>query len=587
MAFEARKYYLDGMNLFAHLPRPNPAVPRHFVPATFDPGSSVAVQEMYDALALRELPESADVLRAWILDWSELESAIAEESSRRYIAMTCDTADTAAAEAFENFVAQIDPILSEQSDRLKKKLAKHPCLADLEGEFGNWFRQVRVALELFRPENIPLETQVNLEVQAYQKITGAMSVEYQGERKTLQQMGPYMQSPDRAVREAAWRLVSERRLKDREALDQAFDKLFSLRMQVAKNTGHTDFLDYIFKAKGRFDYTPADCRAFHESIEKLVLPLQRKLADKRAKLMGLDRLRPWDLDGDALGRPALKPFADGSELIKKCETLFTKLHPQQGAWFSELRSRELIDPDSRLGKAPGGYQIGLDESRVPFIFMNAAGTNGDLYTLLHEAGHAFHQFAMADQPIIAFRDIPAEFAEVASMSMELIGSSDLSTFYNENDAKRSRFDELSDIFRLFPWIAMVDSFQHELYKRPVHGAAERQDIWLSIMDRFDMGVDWSGLEDARATQWQKQLHIFEVPFYYVEYGIAQLGALQVWANYKKDPQKAIDQLIAAERLGNSRPLPELFSTAGIRFDFGPRTMEPLLESVWEELQAMN
>jgi len=303
--------------------------------------------------------------------------------------------------------------------------------------------------------------------------------------------------------------------------------------------------------------------------------------------MGLPALRPWDMDGDALGRPALKPFTKGDELIAKSEKLFQRLHPQHGTWFSELRARKLIDPDSRLGKAPGGYQIGLDESRVPFIFMNAAGTNGDLYTLLHEAGHAFHQFAMADQPIVAFRDIPSEFAEVASMGMELLASSDLSDFYSPADAKRSRIDELSDIFRLFPWIAMVDSFQHELYSRPNHGASERKEIWLSIMDRFDAGVDWSGLEDARAYQWQKQLHIFEVPFYYVEYGIAQLGALQVWDNARKDLRKAIDQLIAAERLGNSRPLPELFQTAGIRFDFSTRTMEPLIQGVWDELEKLD
>jgi len=575
------------MNTFEHLPRPNPAIPRHFVPATFDPGSPLAVREMYEALAQRELPADAQILRAWILDWSELESIIAEESSRRYISMTCDTTDTTAAQAFEEFVAQIEPILSEQSDRLKRKMATHPTLSALEPEFGNWFRQVRIALELFRPENIPLETQINLEVQAYQKITGAMSVEYQGTTKTLQQMSPYMQSPERNVREEAWKLVSKRRLRDREALDAAFDKLFGLRMQVARNTGHTNYLDYIFKAKGRFDYTPADCYAFHESIEKLVLPLQRELNKRRAKLMGLPALRPWDMDGDALGRPALKPFTKGDELIAKSEKLFQRLHPQHGTWFSELRARKLIDPDSRLGKAPGGYQIGLDESRVPFIFMNAAGTNGDLYTLLHEAGHAFHQFAMADQPIVAFRDIPSEFAEVASMGMELLASSDLSDFYSPADAKRSRIDELSDIFRLFPWIAMVDSFQHELYSRPNHGASERKEIWLSIMDRFDAGVDWSGLEDARAYQWQKQLHIFEVPFYYVEYGIAQLGALQVWDNARKDLRKAIDQLIAAERLGNSRPLPELFQTAGIRFDFSTRTMEPLIQGVWDELEKLD
>ena len=304
--------------------------------------------------------------------------------------------------------------------------------------------------------------------------------------------------------------------------------------------------------------------------------------------MKLPKLRPWDLACDELSRPPLRPFKNGEELIAKCGEIFGKLNPSTATWFAELQKQKLIDPDSRIGKAPGGYQIGFEESALPFIFMNAAGTDGDIYTLLHESGHSFHQFAMADQPIIAYRDIPSEFAEVASMSMELIGSTDLSPFYAKaEDAHRSRMNELSEIVWLFPWVASIDSFQHELYSRPSHSREDRKQIWLSVMDRYDAGVDYSGFEDARAYLWQKQLHIFEVPFYYVEYGIAQLGALQVWARFRKDPEKALNDLFKAEALGCSRPLPELFSTAGIRFDFSPKTIEPLVQDLWDELSKLS
>jgi oligoendopeptidase F len=321
-------------------------------------------------------------------------------------------------------------------------------------------------------------------------------------------------------------------------------------------------------------------------VEKIILPLQKEILSRKAKQMNLAKLRPWDLNCDPCGRPALKPFKTGAELISKCGNLFSRLNPQWKEWYEILEKKNLIDADSRLGKAPGGYQISFDEEKVPFIFMNAAGTNQDVYTLLHESGHAFHQFAMAGQKLFAFRDIPSEFAEVASMSMELLGAADLSDFYNEEDFRRSRIDALQEMISLFPWVAMIDAFQHELYTRPRHAAKDREEIWLALQARFDAGVDWSGLEKARGYLWQKQLHLFEVPFYYVEYGIAQLGALQVYANAKKDPDAAARNLIEAERLGSSKPLPELFSAAGIKFDFSPKTMEPLAKMILEELNAM-
>ncbi|MDR2581061.1 MAG: M3 family oligoendopeptidase [Fibromonadaceae bacterium] len=537
----------------------------------------------FTQLHQRNIPNTEN-LRKWILEWSELSSALAEESARRYVAMTCDTKDKPAAEAYEFFVSNIEPIILEETEKLQKKLIRHENLIDLENEFGNWFKAVRTDLELFKEENISLETELNLEIQKYQKITGAMSVQYKGETKTMQQMGVFLESSNRTEREEAWKLLTARRLQDAEALDAAFDKLFSLRIQIAKNSGHENYLSYIFKAKHRFDYTPQDCKNFHESIEKIILPLYKEILNSNAKKLGLPKLRPWDLDCDPYKLPALKPFKNGAELISKCKNLFNRLNPQWAEWFGVLEKENLIDADSRLGKAPGGYQITFDKSRIPFIFMNAAGTDRDIYTLLHESGHAFHQFAMQGQELFAFRDVPSEFAEVASMSMELLAAADLSDFYEPADFRRSRAYALQDIISLFPWVAIIDAFQHELYARPNHAAKDRKEIWLALQERFDSGVDWSGLEEARSYLWQKQLHLFEVPFYYIEYGIAQLGALQVYANAKKDPKLTVQKLIEAEKLGSSKPLPELFAAAGIKFDFSPKTIEPLAEMILDEIR---
>lgn len=558
---------------------------RTYVPENLNVDDTHEVSKLYRHLLQREIPVDSAKLRQWILDWSELESVLGEVSCRRYVAMTCNTADEKAAKAYTDFVENIQPIMNEYDDKLNKKLVAHPAKDALQGEFGEWFKGVQVSLDLFSPDNIALETEENKEIQAYQKITGGMSVEFDGETKTMQQMAAYMERTDRELRERAWRTMWERRLKDKDALDKSFDNLFAIRKQVAKNAHCKDFIDYIFLAKHRFDYSPADCEAFHESIEKLVLPLQKEIYKKRTQKMGLERLRPWDLNVDPLDRAPLKPYSTGDELIEKVDQIFESIHPQAGKWAREMQAKKLIDPDSRLGKAPGGYQIGFDESRLPFIFMNSACTDRDIYTLLHESGHSFHQFALADQPIFPYRDVPAEFAEVASMSMELIGMSNLKPFYgNDREAiERSTIGELEDVIWLFPWVASVDSFQHRLYNFPEHTASDRSDIWTEIMDRYDAGVDYTGLEAVRRNLWQKQLHIFECPFYYIEYGIAQIGALQVWANFKKDPKKAIDDLFRAESLGSSRPVKELFEAANIKFDFSPRTLEPLMQVVWDEL----
>ena len=561
---------------------------RIFVPQDFNPDNVALVTSLFQSLLTADVEPSPAALRNWIFKWSELESVLAEVSSRRYVAMTLNTQDEAAAKAYSDFVENIEPISNEYDDKLNKKLVAHPCFNDLKGEFGIWFKSVQVSLDLFDPRNIPLSTEETKAIQDYQKITGGMSVEFDGSVKTLQQVGAYLERTDRDLREKAWRTVWERRLQDKKPLDDAFDKLFQIRNKIAKNAHCKDYIDYIFLAKRRFDYTPDDCKDFHESIEKLVLPLQREMYKRRAQKMGLEKLRPWDLDVDPLNRPPLTPYKTGEELIEKVDQIFEGVHPQAGKWAREMQAKKLIDPDSRLGKAPGGYQIGFDESRLPFIFMNSAATDRDIYTLLHESGHSFHQFALANQPIFPYRDVPAEFAEVASMSMELIGMSNLKPFYgnDKESIERSVLGELADVVWLFPWVASIDSFQHRLYEYPEHTAEDRSDIWDEIMSRYDAGVDYSGLEAVRRNLWQKQLHLFECPFYYIEYGIAQLGALQVWANFKKEGPAAIDKLFKAESLGYSVSIPEMFNTAGIKFDFTPKTIEPLVQTVWDEISKM-
>ncbi len=558
---------------------------RRFVPADAQLDAPSVVSQLADLLLARPLPDEA-ALDAWIVDWSEWESCLREEGTRRYIAMTCDTTDETAARAYAAFVEGVEPILAQKTDELRRRLVSHPQLARLQDRYGNWFRSVRNGIALFRTENVGLETEVALAVHDYQKTTGSMTVEFDGQARTLSQMAVYQESPDRQVREAAWRTVAERRLRDKDALNRHFDRLFGLRVRIAANAGFAGYIPYIFQAKERFDYTPAHCAAFRDAVERLVTPRYRALLERRAQALGLKALRPWDLDCDPAGRPALAPYRHAQELLSKTGDVFRRISPQFGELFQRMVGQGLIDPDSRVGKAPGGYQVGLDESRVPFIFMNGAGTNGDVYTLLHEGGHSFHQFAMGGQPIIGFRDSPAEFAEVASMSMELIGSEFMDCFYGPSQAARARIEQLEDALRLLPWVAMVDGFQHWMYSHPRHSPAERNAAWLELDQRFAGRLDWRGLEEARAHQWQRQLHIFEIPFYYIEYGIAKLGALQVWANWRKDRTAALDRLWRAWSLGYSRPLPELFGAAGIRFDFSADTIVPLLDLVESELRAL-
>jgi len=562
--------------------------PRRFVPAAAQLGHWPDIEPLFDRLEQNAAAALTPAdLEQWLLDWGELSAALDEESSRRYIAMTCHTENAEAEKAFLHFVENIEPACKPRQFKLDQLYLAHPqrsCLPRRRYEVFDRHSQVRV--DLFREANVPLETEEAKLSQQYQKLSGSLTVQFRGEEKTLVQMGRYLEEPDRALREEAWTLVTQRRLQEREKFEENFDQLLALREKIARNAGFANYRDFAFKSRARFDYTPEDCAAFHDAIERQVMPLLRQLHAERKKQLGLEKLRPWDLSVDPLNLPPLRPFEEVGVMVARTQEIFDQLDPHLAGGFKLMNDLKLLDLANRKGKAPGGYQSTLSEARLPFIFMNAVGIQRDVETILHEAGHAFHALATRNEDLYAYRHAPIEFCEVASMSMELLGNEKIEAFYSAPDATRARRDHLEGIIEIFPWIATIDAFQHWIYTHPGHTRAERAAAWLQLMDRFGGNVDWSGFEEARAHLWHRQLHIYLHPFYYIEYGIAQLGALQVWANARRDRAAALCAYQEALALGGSRPLPELFAAAGCKFDFSARTVEPLMQLIRAELDKL-
>lgn len=562
--------------------------PRTFVPQDANLGNWAEIKPLFDLLEQRiGRVTTGEELERWLLDWSELSAALDEESSKRYIAMTCHTDNPEAEKAYLEFVEKIEPSLKPHQFKLEQLYLANPARQHLPPRRYEVFdKHTQVHVELFRAESVPLETEEAKLSQQYQKLSGSLTVNFRGDEKTLVQMGRYLEEPDRALREEAWTLVASRRLQEVEKFESVFDELVKLREQIAKNAGFPNYRDYAFRARARFDYTPEDCFKFHDAIEREVMPLLRELQEERRELLGLERLKPWDLAVDPRNLPPLHPFDQVGAMVDRTQQIFDKLDGELGKEFRLMSDLKLLDLANRKGKAPGGYQSTLAESRLPFIFMNAVGVQRDVETILHEAGHAFHSLAARNEDLYSYRHAPIEFCEVASMSMELLGNEFIETFYQKEDATRARRDHLEGIIEIFPWIATVDAFQHWVYTHPGHSRADRTAAWVELMERFGGDIEWTGFENVRANLWHRQLHIFLHPFYYVEYGIAQLGALQVWANSRQNRASALQKYRAALGLGGSRPLPELFSAAGCRFDFSAATVKPLVQLIRSELQKL-
>lgn len=562
---------------------------RKFLPENFKVKNWEDLKPYFDLLLERPLASGAD-LRKWLHDRSEIESVISEDLAWRYIRMTCYTENQEYRNDYQDFVENIQPKIAPVSDQLNRKAADAPYLGELSHEAGYdiMIRSLKKDIEIYREENVPLFTEINTETQKYGQISGAMTVEMDGKELTLQQAGVYLMSTDRALREEVFRKITGRRLADRQELDNSFTTLIGLRHKVSTNAGFGNFRDYMFKALGRFDYTVQDCFDFHDAIEKETLPILDVFTQERKEMLNVDMLRPWDKAVDPEGRPALKPFADGGELTDKTIEVFRRLDPYLGECLSVMKEMGHLDLESRKGKAPGGYNYPLAEIGVPFIFMNATSTLRDMVTIMHEGGHAVHNFLTRGLELNDFKSTPSEVAELASMSMELLSMDHWDVFFeDEAELKRAKREHLEDIIETLPWVATIDKFQHWIYENPTHSLEERRKAWNEIFERFsDKVTGWEGLEPARDYLWQKQLHLYEVPFYYIEYGMAQLGAVAVWRNFRNDPAAGLEGYRNALKLGYMKTIPEIYAAAGIRFDFSPAYIHELMNFVREELRKI-
>jgi oligoendopeptidase F len=558
---------------------------RRFVPENFEIDSWEIVEPYLIQLVDRSITSTND-LREWFRDWSELDAVLSENLAWRYIKMTCDTTDEEAVKSYQFFISEIAPKAAPYDDKLNRKALDSAFINDLKDSgYKVMIRGLRRAVEIFREENIPLNTEIQTESQNYGQISGAMMVEVNNQELTLQQAGVLLQSADRKVRESVYYKISGRRLQDSEQLDELFTKLISLRHKVAENANFDNYRDYMFSAMGRFDYSPQDCFDFHNSVSEEVVPLLDELSQKRKGLLSVDKLRPWDKAVDPTGKDALKPFGTGEELLRISTEVFSTVNPYLGERLAIMKEMGHLDLESRKGKAPGGYNYPLAEIGVPFIFMNATSTLRDMVTLMHEGGHAVHSFLTKDLELSSFKHTPSEVAELASMSMELISMDYWHLFFkNEDDLRRAKREHLEQIIETLPWVATIDNFQHWIYENPEHSIEDRKENWNKIFNRYsDKTTDWSGLQDNKDYMWQKQLHLYEVPFYYIEYGMAQLGAIAVWKNFRENQKEGLAGYLNALKLGYTVTIPEIYEAANIRFDFSRGYIKELIGFIKSEL----
>lgn len=560
---------------------------RNFLPEKLIVDSWKTVEPFFIDLKDRKISNISEY-KKWWLDRSELESALSEDLAWRYIRMTCDTSNKDLVDSYQFFISEIEPHVAPFMNDLNDKAIKSEFVNQLPDDYKIAIRGLKKAIEIYREENIPLQTKIATESQKYGAITAAMTIEWEGKEITLQKASSMLKNTDRKIREDVYQKIQQRRNVDTEVLNKLFSYLIQLRNQVAINAGFKNYRDYKFQELGRFDYTVDDCYKFHESIEKEILPVVELADDERKKALKLDVLKPWDTDVDVEGKAPLKPFETGEELINKSIECFYKVRQSYGEYLEIMKEMGHLDLESRKGKAPGGYNYPLYETGVPFIFMNAVGTHRDVVTMVHEGGHAIHSFVTRDMDIVDFKSAPSEVAELASMSMELISMEHWDVFFNnEDDLKRAKREQLEKTLKTLLWIAAVDKFQHWVYENPNHLEEERMLIWKKIIDSFTSEiVDWSGLQDVKARGWQSQLHIFEVPFYYIEYGMAQLGAIAVWRNYKANPEKALDNYEAALKLGYTKSIPEIYKAAGIEFNFSQIYVKELADFIKSELEKI-
>lgn len=563
---------------------------RHFVKEDLAINSWESIQPYFEDLLNRDISNKSD-FESFLGDLSELEAILEENLAWRYIKMTIDTRDAALSKDYTLFVTEIQPKLAPYDNKLNKKLIDSPFVADLEQkeEFNILFKKIKTSLEQFREENISIQSEIAEEAQKFGAFSAEQSIEQNGEKLTMQKAAMLLKEQDEELRKTVFNKIADRRRQDFEKFDNLFDSLLNKRHQVAINAGYKNFRDYKLDAMGRFDYSVKDCENFHQTVKELIVPIVRSIQEERLKKLNKTLFKPWDLDVDPEGKKPLKPFEKTDYLLNGTVEMFTNIDPYFGDCIQTMNSMKHLDLASKEGKAPGGYNYPLYEIGVPFIFMNAVGSQRDLVTMVHEGGHAVHSFLSRDLPLTGFKSLPSEVAELASMSMELLSMDQWGTFYSDKDElNRAKKEQLEGILKIMPWIAQVDEFQHWLYVNFNHTKEERTAKWNALNKEYGSGLtDWEGYEDLLSTSWQRQLHIFEVPFYYIEYGIAQLGALQIWKNSLEDKSKAINQYKEALKLGYTRSIPSIYDTAGIKFDFRKEAVSSLSNFIKVELNNLN
>ncbi|MFN6245425.1 MAG: M3 family oligoendopeptidase [Chitinophagaceae bacterium] len=560
----------------------------YYLPKDFVLTDWASLEPYFKELSDRPI-EDALGLEKWLKDLSELEAFVSEDACWRQIKMTCDTTDKSLEEAFNFFCMEIQPKMQPYADALNKKLMACPFTQSLDKDtYFTYLRAVQKSIDLFRTENIAIQAELSVMQQQYGAIAGKMTITHEGQEYTLQQATQFLESEDRSIRESVYRKIQERRLEDKTAMHDLFSSLIQKRHQVAMNAGFENYRDYKFVELGRFDYTKEDCYQFHEAVKLHVLPLIDKIYARKKQKLGLEVLKPWDTEAEPAGTKPLRPFTDGKDLYEKSVACFEQLHPFFADCLKKMNSLKHFDLESRKGKAPGGYNCPLAESGAPFIFMNAAGQMSDVTTMVHEGGHAIHSFLSHHLSLSAFKEYPMEIAEVASMSMELFSMDHWQSFFdNEADLNRAKEHQLERTITIFPWIAIIDKFQHWVYEHPAHTIEERTQTWTSILNEFSTGsIDYTGLDEFRAIGWQRQLHLFEVPFYYIEYGIAQLGAIGMWMQYQQNPSAALENYMNTLALGGTKTLPELYQTAGIEFNFSPNYVKNLMDFTNAQLEKL-
>jgi len=546
------------------------------------------IESLFEDLVNREINNTSD-LEKWMLNRSELAAVLEEDMAWRYIKMNIDTTDKELGDRFHFWIKEISPKMAPYSHKLNLKLVESSFLNDLDSEkYRIYLRSVKKSIEIYREDNIPLFTEMETKQQEYGTISAKMSIEVDGKKLTMQKASQLLKDPNREKREEVYHKISERRLEDRDKLDILYDELISLRQKIAQNSGFKNYRDYMFSALGRFDYTATDCYSFHDAIQQEIVPIVTSFEKERKEKLGLENYKIWDTGVDVDGKPPLKPFDGGDILTDKSIECFEKLRPYFGECLSTMKEMKYLDLESKDGKAPGGFMYPLYEIGVPFIYMNAVGSQRDVVTMVHEGGHAVHSFLSRDLEMTEFKSTPSEVAELASMSMELLSMEHWDVFYdNEEELKRAKQEQLEKALEGLPWIAAIDKFQHWIYTTE-HTAEQRREQWVKISSELgNKVIDWNGQEDSLANQWQRQLHLYEVPFYYIEYGMAQLGAIAMWREFILKGEEALDNYMEALKLGYTKSIGEIYETAGIKFDFSAAYVKELADFIKKELSKIN